>query len=256
MTWSNYAREGVRVVKSPSESSRFECAVTRVDIGAATTQEVAEGLAGADGDVLIVRFDARRRDLATVLASTGRRVLPAGTLTYWERVVESVVEDEGGSSEVEVRPISELGSAGRSIVEAIVRDSFASYPNHYAVNPLFDPDRAAAGYVEWALSRINDADGHVLVLCRSGEPIGVATMTDLGTELEIELAGLVASAQGRGDYGTLLAGCLRTAVRTGKARVVISTQADNVRVQRAWIKAGFKPFAAVETVHLATLGNL
>ena len=117
-------------------------------------------------------------------------------------------------------------------------------------NPFFDPDRAAAGYVEWALSRVADENGLVLVLCRDNEPIGLATLADLGTELEIELAGLVSSAQGRGDYGSLLAGCLRTAARSGKGRVVISTQADNVRVQRAWIRAGFKPFAAVETVHL------
>src|SRR5690606_16625774 len=128
--------------------------------------------------------------------------------------------------------------------------SFESYPNHYAVNPLFAADRAAAGYIEWALSRIGDDEGHVLVLRSDEKPIGVATLVDLGDVLEIELAGLIASAQGRGAYGVLLEGCVREAAQLGRTRVIISTQVDNVRVQRAWIRAGFKPFAAVETVHL------
>lgn len=251
MTWSTYARDGVRSAVSATESARFGCSVARVDIGKATVELIAKSIAALDADVLVVRFDARRRDIPALLASSGRTVLPAGTLTYWERAVGPETEPPYVTNDdVDVLPIDELGVAGRHVVESIVRDTFASYPNHYAANPLFDATRAAAGYVEWALSRLADDTGHVLVLRRGGEPIGLATLADVGGELEIELAGLVPQAQGRGDYGSLIAGCVHTAALAGRDRVVISTQVDNVRVQRAWIKAGFKPFAAVETVHL------
>ena len=40
-------------------------------------------------------------------------------------------------------------------------------------------------------------------------------------------------------------------LRRGLPRVIISTQVSNVRVQRAWVRAGMKPFAAVTTLHVA-----
>lgn len=251
MTWSNYVGAGVNVRLSPAESARFGHAVVRVDIGRCPVTEVADALAGTDGDVLIVRFDARRRDIAAILAADGRAVLPAGTLTYWEREVNTPAGNQVDPG-LAVAAIEDMGPAGREVVESIVRDSFAAYPNHYAVNTLFAADLAEAGYVEWALSRLTDETGHVLVLSESEKPIGVATMSDKGSDLEIELAGLIADAQGRGAYGELLTGCVVLAGNLGKQRVIISTQADNVRVQRAWVRSGFKPFAAVETVHLVT----
>jgi RimJ/RimL family protein N-acetyltransferase len=67
---------------------------------------------------------------------------------------------------------------------------------------------------------------------------------------EILLAGLVPAAQGRRLYGDLLLAVERAAGEAGRERLVISTQVQNVRVQRAWARFGMRPFAAVETVHL------
>lgn len=249
MSWSAYAQPGVRVRPSDAESARFGRSVVRVDVGRSEASDVARALAEAQADVLIVRFDARRRDIARIVAATDRVVLPAGTLTYWEREAGPLKSFQRDPS-LQVLSIDVLGEESRSVVESIIRDSFAAYPNHYAVNPFFAPELAEAGYVEWALSRIGDETGHVLVLTDSDEPIGVATLTDLGDEVEIELAGLVARAQGRGAYGALLEACAELAWDLGRSRLVISTQVDNVRVQRAWVRCGFKPFTAVETVHL------
>ena len=75
-------------------------------------------------------------------------------------------------------------------------------------------------------------------------------------EAEILLAGLTSAAQGRGLYPLLLKAVGQQAMARGCPRVTISTQAHNIRVQRAWAKAGFRPFAAITTVHAMTPGVL
>ncbi len=77
-----------------------------------------------------------------------------------------------------------------------------------------------------------------------------------GDFVEILLAGLVPEARRRGWYGLLLAEVGRVASGAGSARVVISTQGANVSVQRAWVRAGFAPFASVTTAHAVRRGLL
>jgi N-acetylglutamate synthase-like GNAT family acetyltransferase len=115
-----------------------------------------------------------------------------------------------------------------------------------------------AGYQEWARSSVSAHPDDVLLLRRGGEAIGVATCeasADRG-HLEVLLAGLLPTAQGGGLYGQVMAGVASHARRLGLERVVISTQVHNVRVQRAWVRAGLRPFASVETVHCVRTGLL
>jgi ribosomal protein S18 acetylase RimI-like enzyme len=143
-------------------------------------------------------------------------------------------------------------------VDAVVAASFAGYGNHYLANPLLDPAAALAGYQEWARLTVSAHPEDVLLLRRGGQVIGVATChaSPEDDHLEILLAGLLPTAQGRGLYAHLLAGCATHARHRGLARLIISTQAHNVRVQRAWARAGLLPFGAVETVHCLHPGLL
>ena len=58
------------------------------------------------------------------------------------------------------------------------------------------------------------------------------------------------SHRGRGVYAALLSSLLAGLSSQGHDRLVISTQAGNVPVQRLWARAGLLPFAAFTTVHL------
>lgn len=262
MAWSALDTSGISHGASPLESERFGLSIGRVTIGIQADPEEIRArlprvLGSANEDLLIVRYPAAQVWIGSLLAQAGHQVVPAGALTYWEADAGSVAAHPGPTPEaddLDVVPAAELGGAAeiQAVIDELVADSFAGYGNHYAASPrLLDPEAALAGYRDWARRSVSGAGG-ALVLRQGGTPIGVATLEHSpdGKDLEILLAGLVSAAQGKGRYGALLTAVDAHATRVGARRVIISTQAHNVRVQRAWVRAGLRPFAAIETAHL------
>ncbi|VTR76201.1 GNAT family N-acetyltransferase [Cellulomonas hominis] len=251
MSWDQLAAPGLVLADSPAESARFGRAVSRLTIGAGALDpdELAALVAGSAADVLVVRYDAGRQEVPALLASGSRAVLPAGALTYWEKALEHGSVGAPARSAV-VGPGELGGDAAEAAVREVVRSSFADYGNHYTADPLLDRDAALAGYEEWATGSLARESDDVLVQTVDGACVGVATLERADDHVEVLLAGLVPSAQGRGLYGDLLVAVQAWALERGLSRLVISTQVHNVRVQRAWARAGLRPFAAVETVHL------
>lgn len=269
MSWDDLRGDAVRLMPSPADTTRFGLAVSRVTVGVdaslradepALAGELTRVLAQTDADVLVLRYPAAALPLAACAAASGRAVIPAGCLTYWAAPVAAVRASPAGvAADLDVVGVDRLGGGAEALMDRIVADSFTGYANHYAADPLLAPEAAAAGYQEWARSTLRGDPADVLVLRERGEPIGLATLAagaDPRDHLEVLLAGLVRAAQGGGRYGVLLAGAAAAAARRGRARLVISTQAHNVRVQRAWTRSGLEPFAAVETVHVVRPGLL
>ena len=253
MSWDQLLEPGVVVRDSPVETDRFGCSIERVTIGPGPVdvEKLLAVIQDLSADVLIVRYDAARLDLAQTFARSHRAVVPAGTLTYWEKSVS--VDERPAPSNLEVLSGDALDLKTVSmLVQEIVRASFRDYGNHYTANPLLDRSAALAGYEDWAVRSLNNDPGNVLVMMDRGQPIGLATLEPGAdaSHLEILLAGLAPAAQGKRLYGTLLDACQRAAAARGAHRLIISTQVHNVRVQRAWARHGLRPFAAIETVHL------
>jgi len=254
VAWDELLTPGVELRPSAAESERFGLRVVRVSIGAGQVDvdELQSRLDDLEADVAVVRYDAARLGLGGALAQGGRLLLPAGSLTYWDKpALPASPGRRPDDSALSVVAAREGGGEGvEPVLRALVRASFADYGNHYTANPLFDNAAALDGYEEWAVRTLGSDPGNVLVLAEGGEPIGAATLAEGGDHVEVLLAGLVPAAQGRRLYGTLLRACEDVAVERGLERLVISTQVHNVRVQRAWARAGLRPLAAVETVHL------
>ena len=267
MSWDQLLAPGLTVRDSPAETERFGCSIQRVTIGPGPVEPAAllAQIEHLPADVLVVRYDAARLELPGTFARSRRAVVPAGTLTYWEKPVSDTAPSApppappAAPSGVAVVPANTMGieapeglAAVTAVVREIVLTSFEDYGNHYSANPLLDPAAALAGYQEWAVRSLMDDPGNVLVMTEHDKPVGMATLEPGpdGHDLEILLAGLVPAAQGRRLYASLLQACEVVAAARGASRLVISTQVHNVRVQRAWAREGLRPFAAVETVHL------
>lgn len=254
MAWDGLVGTDIRYWSSDVESRRFGIRIGRVVVGydatpsGAIEAQLHTVVAGAKDDLLVVRYPAAYTKLGAVLADCGRRVIPADVLTYWEIQAEQLAQETPADSTLEVHAGSS-DRASRAALETVLLDSFRGYGNHYTANPALDPELALAGYLEWAMGAFERNPDDVLLLIHDGVPVGAATVVPGDGHLEIELAGLVGASQGRGWYATLLAGVGHEAARRGLPRVVISTQISNVRVQRAWVNVGMKPYAAVTTVH-------
>jgi ribosomal protein S18 acetylase RimI-like enzyme len=240
---------------SASESFRFGLEVERLLIGTGT--EAADGdvrdlIASSSADLVVLRYPADRVGLFATLLATDRDVLLADQLGYWR------LETGTGAAPRQVPGLDvaelEAGDDAHGLVSALVGEIFSGYGNHYLADPVLDPEAALAGYQEWAAASALAAT--TLVLRHDGTPIGVSTTTSTNGIVEIELAGLLAAHQGNGYYAHLLAGVERHARFRGADHVVISTQAHNTGVQRAWARYGFEPVITFTTVHLLKPGLL
>ncbi|MGI5156881.1 GNAT family N-acetyltransferase [Microbispora sp. CA-102843] len=235
----------LRTSPSPLESARFGRPVERLTVPAASPAPlpaVCEAVARSQADVVILRYPAEHVGWFAGLTALGRTAVLADTLVYWR-----LRAGEGRAPRPEPGLRAD-GPPGAADVRAFVRRTFAAYGNHYLANPLFDPAAAAEGYEEWALG--SAARGGCVTLRGPDGVLALATVEEDGPRTEILLAGVTPAAQGRGVYAHLLRAVEDRAVSRGAGEVVISTQAHNTRVQRAWARYGFEPVHALLTVHL------
>lgn len=228
------------------ESARFGYRFGRCTVpimSPATPTDIARAIEGHGAEITVIRYPADRVTWFDRLARelNGHVLIHADTLVYWELHVGSGhrpdrIEGIGISSPVDVETIGDLTTR-----------AFDGYSNHYSANPLLSAPAAAAGYREWAMATpLRD----VLVLLANGSPAGVATTNTSSEHIEILLAGLTREQRGRGLYPHLLGAVESRAAEGGLAKVVISTQAHNAVVQRAWARYGFLPLAAFTTLHV------
>jgi GNAT superfamily N-acetyltransferase len=261
MTWASLSGNEFHFRASPLESARFDVTIGRLTVGwdcdeSKAAEFVARVLSSADEELIIGRWPSRMLRLGAVAAKSGRAVLHADALVYWEAAPEVVLKatDATPDPTIHVGQGSPDPETRVEAVRMIVEDAFQAYGSHYLANPDLAADGALAGYVEWAERTMQDRPGDVLLMRVDGQPVGVATLIcdrDMN-DLEIELAGLVRAVQGKGLYSRLLRECARQAEARGSRRLLISTQVQNIRVQRLWSRAGMVPFASFDTIHATT----
>jgi GNAT superfamily N-acetyltransferase len=218
---------------------------------------VAAELRTADERVVFLRFPSDLTGMAYAVANSGRHLVPAGGLVYWSLDVSAFVETPTPSG-LASRPLRPADDSDVSAAIAAVADSFDGYTNHYSFNSELNARAVVAGYRQWAELTIRSGEDNGFVLEQDGDTIGIATVSyfhNYPDVCEVELAGLIAARQGGGRYRHLLAAVVAGARRRGCGTVVISTQSHNIRVQRAWASAGFKPFASLDTYHAVRTGR-
>lgn len=255
MAWTGLTGDDIRYSFSEPESRRFSRNIGRLVVGydarpgVELERRLRDAVAEADDDILVVRYPTEHGRLGAAIAESGRKIYPADVLMYWEVDAAKLAEMPSDVAEGLTVAPAEDDDDSREALWAVIADSFQGYSNHYASNPELDQELALAGYIEWARGALDRGPQNVILLRHRGAPVGASTLTQSDDYVEMELAGLVSNAQGQGWYHVLLAGVGQETERRGLSRVIISTQASNIRVQRAWVRAGWKPYAAVTTVH-------
>jgi len=111
-----------------------------------------------------------------------------------------------------------------------------------------------AGYGEWACGYCRQGEGGRFAwLVKDGnETVAFLTCSQAADMSECEgvLYGVTENATGRGIYGDLIAFSQRFFRDRGISRMKVSTQVQNIAVQRAWVRAGFMPTESFATVHI------
>lgn len=234
---------------SSAESARFGRSTLRVNVppslsvGEAAVQ-LTDILASTEAEIVILRYPSEALGLFAGADLDGWARFPGGSLLYW-RAPSHPVHDGSGTREL----TGEERTRHAAEIDAMLRDSFAGYVNHYAANPLIEPDAAVLGYAQWAQAIASDARNRIFTVDDPEGIVGAAAISVSDGGWDINLAGVLSRAQRRGHYRRLLSGIV-AAAESEKAELVISTQSHNIPVQRAWAAEGFLPDHSVDTVHL------
>ena len=249
------ASSELHIVDSRIESDRFELTVARLNISIeedASDQQVIEICQNSNSQLLILRYPTTRVKLAQKLSEIKERVVyQADTLVYFARDIGSLDEKVVQSQDWLFREARSSDIAELSQLSKVI---FEEYPNHYRANDSLSSDAIRDGYAQWAQVGLEDLKKlTVFVENVDAKVIGFVLISFDGDTAEIELNGIHPQAQGRGAYRSLLSWLSTHLATRGVKKLCISTQIQNERVIRAWIRAGFNLEFSLNTVHLMQL---
>ncbi|MBI2421420.1 MAG: GNAT family N-acetyltransferase [Candidatus Hydrogenedentes bacterium] len=170
------------------------------------------------------------------------------TLVYYSRKLDAVTipEDTG---QVLIRPVR---SGDEDQVRSVASDSFKGYFGHYHADPRLNRKDCDDTYTSWAyrscISR--DVADEVLIADMNGDVAGFATLRlNSPEECEGVLFGVAPSAQGKGIYRSFMIQAMHWGIAQGRTRMIVSTQVNNIAVQKVWTRVGFEPSSSYYTFH-------
>jgi hypothetical protein len=249
MNWLDLTSDLMVVSRGIAESKRFGITVVNFKYGSRlhNAQTLFDGLSAAQYDLAVVRYPSDKTELSMLIESNRYKALLTDPTVYWKSrksLEKRPIEDWVQVSEV---TITELPS-----VAQVIGSAFHGYQSHWHFNPNTNQIEMSEAYTEWVTNAIDSPTTHVFLMLDSGvgEPIGMAMIQIEENVLEILLAGIVVTRQGQGLYGQLLTHITNFGSAKGVDQVVISTQASNINVQKAWIAQGWVPAMTVQTVHI------
>ncbi len=249
MGFSEYLIDSVSVSAGTAESRRFGISIVNVRCGRSAQPgfDLGQTLLGTEFDLAVVRFPSGNTEFSSQLSTLSHKTVVTDPTVYWSSFISP-----------EQRPTHLLAETQfvrtDSIIDVaeVVSSSFHGYRSHWHHNPMTSRVNMVDVYVEW-LQSVEQEPSFGTFLLKSaldGQNIGMALLEFRDSFVEVLLAGVSAMHQGRGHYSVILEGVERVAQSRGLDQVVISTQASNINVQRAWSRKGWVPEMALQTVHL------
>jgi hypothetical protein len=167
---------------------------------------------------------------------------------YYEfRNFDTILDQEGTSLQ-----LCELPKEEASLLDSLIPTVFDGYKNHYSSNSIFASIDVTEAYLRWTNLCLNQSDVAVLIASDShlGE-VGICVLDEASPNYtEILLAGIVPAVRRQRIYTNMIHKVLERVSLLRSGPVVISTQAANIEVARAWCRLVFLPIRALNTIHV------
>jgi len=240
-------------VVSPIESNRFGMSVSRLNIPIQhpiTDDAIVTICRESNSDLLILRYPSIRTQLSQGLSQiNSKNAFQADTLVYFS--IPIFVGSASDSHTNESWNFRLCNPSDEALLLKLANSIFDHYPNHYTSNESLNPVLARQGFMQWATLGLSDPNKFVVIIEETnGTSVGFALVATNGESAEIELNGVHPNFQGKGAYFALLNWLISTMASRRVKNLSISTQVQNNRVVRAWIKAGFNFDFALNTFHV------
>jgi GNAT superfamily N-acetyltransferase len=148
--------------------------------------------------------------------------------------------------------IREAAGEDAAAVAEVARLCFSDYFSHYHADPRLDRVKVSEAYIDWAQRSCVDRQvaSCVYLPIMHGTVAGFITLRQNSpTEGEGVLNAVHPSFAGAGIYGQLITRSKQWCRDNGMKRMIISTQINNLKVQRAWTDRGFHLYKSYYTLH-------
>ncbi|MGB5217646.1 MAG: GNAT family N-acetyltransferase [Smithella sp.] len=232
---------------SDIDRERFGFKAARVNgITADTLADVLNFCAGEKVELLIARCCMSDLVAAQAMEKKGFQLMD--TLVYYTRdLTRQPIPSDSGVAHF--RPVlkEEEGE-----VISVAKASFEDYFGHYHADPRLDNLQCNEVYIDWARKAFasRGADENFLVAEIGGKIVafGVFRMNS-PDEGELFLGGVHPDYQGQGIYLSFLCRAIEWCLSKKAKRIVISTQLNNIAVQKVLTKSGFEISRGYYTFH-------
>jgi RimJ/RimL family protein N-acetyltransferase len=196
--------------------------------------------------MLIAR--CQTRDLKTAQAMEKEGFLLMDTLVYYTRNLLR----KPPPKDITNIPIRAIQPGEEHVVKKIAEKAFQGYFGHYHADEKLDRAKCDEIYSDWAYRSCvsKDVADEVLVANQGGTVLGFATLCiNTPDEGEGVLFGVIPEAQGRGIYNSFMIKGMEWCLSNNARRMNVSTQIQNIAVQKVWSRLGFEPNHSYFTFH-------
>ncbi len=233
---------------SPLDTGRYGITIARSDaVTIENFQSILEFCAQQDAKMLVARCSTA--DLPVLQMMEKQGFLLMDTLVYSEfNYAKSPIPDDirNGFEMRHFRDGDEI------IVDRIAREAFNDYFGHYHADPRLERAKSDDAYASWAvracLSREVAED--VFIADVNGEVAGFFAVHMLspqdGTGI---ISGVSMQHRGLGIYRSFMINAMKWVNQKGGQRMVVSTQINNIPVQKVWARLGFTMSKSHYTLH-------
>ena len=232
---------------SSIDGERFGISVARAQVASPDELPSMNEFCRENGvALLIARCPASELRTAQAMERDGFSLMD--TLVYFARDLHKtpIPSDIG---KVPTRPVR---AGEEDAVKSVAAESFQGYFGHYHADERLGRKECDEVYTSWALRSCvsRDVADEVLVADLDGKIVGFATLRLNGAdEGEGVLFGVASEAQGQGIYRSFMVRGMEWCMSNGVARMVVSTQVNNIAVQKVWVRVGFEPSHGYYTFH-------
>jgi GNAT superfamily N-acetyltransferase len=231
------------------ERARFGYQMARLTLDSGSTaadaDRIVEMCRSSGVEMLTLRVPTDKVALVQALEALEFRIMDC--LVYYECSTEELPAAKPPAVEIREATGEDFGA-----VAEVARLCFTDYFSHYHADARLDRTKVSETYVDWASRSCTDREvaACVYVAIVDGTIAGFITLRRNSlTEGEGVLNAVHPSYAGAGIYGQLITRGKQWCRDNGMKRMVISTQIDNLKVQRAWNNRGFRLYKSYYTLH-------
>ncbi len=241
----NSVSSGVFISEIDRERFGFKTArITGITAGGLS--DVLDFCAKEKVELLIARCGMS--DLAAAQMMEKKGFLLMDTLVYYTRDLTRPLPQSAHTA-ARFRPIH---ADEEEAMVSVAKQSFNGYSGHYHADPRLDNHQCNDVYVDWArkafASRADDDNFLVAEMEGSIVAFGVFRLNS-AEEGELFLGGVHPDFQGHGIYLAFLCRAVEWCLARRAGRIIISTQLNNIAVQKVLTKSGFEVSRGYYTFH-------